>query len=84
VLLTLDVGEHALKLLLDDVCLVFTGILKDLCYTHNSVMRLTEGLPRLALFLKSLLKMSLQTTQVLVGLMPPFFWGAFSRRSSES
>ena len=57
-LLTLHGEEHALKLLLDDVRLVFTGILKDLCDTHHGVVRLAEGFPRLTLFLKSLLKMS--------------------------
>ncbi len=83
-LLTLHGEEHALKLLLDDVRIVLTGILEDLCHTHHGVVRLAEGLPRLTLFLKSLLKMSSQTTQVLIGLPPPFFWGASSRRSKES
>ena len=82
--MTLHGEEHALKLLLDDVRLVFTGILENLCDTHHGVVRLAEGLPRLTFLLKSLLEMSSQTTQVLVGLTPPFFWGACSRRSSES
>lgn len=83
-LLTFYVGENALKLLLNDVRFVLTGILEDLRDTHNGVMRLAKGLPRLTLFLKSLLEMSPKTTQVLVGLTPPFFWGASSRRSKES
>ena len=50
-LLTLHVEENALNLLLDDVRLVFTGIVEDLRDTHHGVMRLAEGLPRLTLFL---------------------------------
>ncbi|CAM3627927.1 hypothetical protein DESA109040_18110 [Deinococcus saxicola] len=76
--------ENALKLLLDDARVVLTRVLEDLCHTHDGVVCVAECLPGLIAFLNGLVKMSSQTTQFLIRLTPPFFWGAASRRSSES
>lgn len=76
--------ENALKLLLDDARVVLTRILENLCHTHHSVVGVAQGLPGLVIFCQGLLKMLSETTQFLIRLTPPFFWGAASRRSSES
>ena len=65
--------QNMLKLLLDDVRVVLTGILKNLCHTHDGVVCVAQHLPGLIIFLKGFLKMSSETTQFLIRLIPPFF-----------